>query len=60
MESAMINFGVSLGVSGLGAAFQAKSLHTQNKSINTNLKTGTNNINAGNKLNGHASELTGK
>ncbi|MEY0133919.1 hypothetical protein AB7V66_22400, partial [Providencia rettgeri] len=37
-----------------------KSLHTQNKSINTNLKTGTNNINAGNKLNGHASELTGK
>lgn len=63
MESAMINFSVSLGVSGVGAAFQAKSLHTQNKSINTNLKMGTNNINTGNKLsqlNGQASELSGK
>lgn len=60
MESAMINFGVSLGISGLGAAFQAKSLHTQNKSINTNLKAGVNNTNAGNKLNGQVSELTGK
>ena len=60
MESAMINFGVSLGVSGLGAAFQAKSLHMQNKSINTNLKAGVNNTNAGNKLNGQLTELTGK
>lgn len=63
MEGALINFGVSLGVSGAGAAFQAKSLHTQNKSINTNLKMGINNINTGNKLsqvNGQTSGLTGK
>ena len=63
MESAIMNFSVSLGISGAGAAFQAKSLYTQNKSINTNLKAGTNNINASNKLsqiNGQASELAGK
>ncbi|ENY6784843.1 hypothetical protein AB7W40_05245 [Providencia rettgeri] len=60
MESAMINFGVSLGISGLGAAFQAKSLHTQNKSINANLKAGVNNTNSGNKLHGQVTELTGK
>lgn len=57
MEGALISFGVSLGVSSAGAAFQAKSLHTQNKSINTNLKPGTNNINTGNKLNAQASDL---
>ncbi|EJD6368277.1 hypothetical protein AB6F62_20820 [Providencia huaxiensis] len=63
MEGAIINFSVSLGVSGAGAAFQAKSLHTQSKSINTNLKSGINNINAGDRLsqlNGQAYALTGK
>lgn len=63
MEGAIINFGVSLGVSGAGAVFQAKSLHTQSKSINSNLKSGINNINAGDRLsqlNGQASAFTGK
>ncbi|HGN1706423.1 TPA: IpaC/SipC family type III secretion system effector [Providencia rettgeri] len=63
MEGAIINFSVSLGISGIGAAFQGKSLHTQNKSINSNLKPGINNINTGDKLsqlNGQASALTAK
>lgn len=57
MEGALINFGVSLGVSGAGAAFQARSLHIQNKSINTNLKPGTNNLNTGNKLSNQVTDL---